>query len=538
MWGNRAGMRKQRRASRRKRSRGSIFIISLLTLTTLLVFGILSIQLGMFSILTATRNRNLVQTVDLAEAAVDMAEAYLRAQASPPVADFSYPTDRSWISLTTGKCRAWVDYVGLDPLNGLKIYAIYGFGNANISGSSRTINEFGFGNVTITGAHRTVVEQLRQQSFGLYSYFSDQEVSSITNGTIWFYYGDQLWGPVHTNDQFHIIWNKTDTTPIFNDTVSSTNSSVDYGSNGQPTNTTDWKRIFSGGQSALTLHTDRIPLPTSTDQQKNAAWGATAGFPTSNGINLPLNGSTVKAGIYIRGDSTVAYSVESGTGNQIITIVQGSTTEVITVDLVHNSTKVKIGTNSPTTYTGVPNGMLYSTGNITSLSGTLADNYENGASVVSRNSWTIATDVNSSKDITITGNLKYNTQPDSTKSATDVSNLNAATLGLVAHNVTISTSCPNDMTINGVVLAGGENTSDGSFYFTGYNGGLRGNLHLLGGVIQKKRGPVGQLGNNDQISNGYTKDYRYDKRMVDYPPPFFPTTGQYDVLSWQAKVGD
>jgi hypothetical protein len=33
--------------------------------------------------------------------------------------------------------------------------------------------------------------------------------------------------------------------------------------------------------------------------------------------------------------------------------------------------------------------------------------------------------------------------------------------------------------------------------------------------------------------SGYSKDYRYDVRMVDSPPPYFPTTGQYDVKSWQ-----
>jgi hypothetical protein len=53
-------------------------------------------------------------------------------------------------------------------------------------------------------------------------------------------------------------------------------------------------------------------------------------------------------------------------------------------------------------------------------------------------------------------------------------------------------------------------------------------------VIQKKRGPVGTL-SGDTLATGYMKDYRYDARLADSPPPFYPTTGQYDVKSWQYK---
>jgi hypothetical protein len=84
------------------------------------------------------------------------------------------------------------------------------------------------------------------------------------------------------------------------------------------------------------------------------------------------------------------------------------------------------------------------------------------------------------------------------------------------------------MTIDGVILA------SGTFYYANWSSTLRDDLHILGGVIQRKRGPVGTFSSTtgSQVS-GYNKDYRYDTRMPDSPPPYFPTTGQYEVVSWQ-----
>ena len=50
----------------------------------------------------------------------------------------------------------------------------------------------------------------------------------------------------------------------------------------------------------------------------------------------------------------------------------------------------------------------------------------------------------------------------------------------------------------------------------------RGCLRLTGGLIQNRRGPVGQTN-----GYGYVKRYSYDRCAVVNPPPYFPTTGRF-----------
>jgi hypothetical protein len=57
-------------------------------------------------------------------------------------------------------------------------------------------------------------------------------------------------------------------------------------------------------------------------------------------------------------------------------------------------------------------------------------------------------------------------------------------------------------------------------------------LKVIGGLVQSARGIVGTL-SGGVIIHGYAKDYNYDPRLAATPPPFYPTTGQYDRLSWR-----
>jgi len=205
------------------------------------------------------------------------------------------------------------------------------------------------------------------------------------------------------------------------------------------------------------------------------------------------------------------------------------------VDKANDVMYQKVNSGATTTIPGSGNGMVYSTGNITSLSGTIADNIVSGspASVAARSAYTIATDVNNNKNITLTSTLKHKTAFNPDLAPNDAANLYSGTVGLIGRNVTIASGAPKNMEIDAVILAGSSSTSDGSFSVADYNTKTpTGTLKVLGGIIQKARGAVGTLSGSN-LATGYAKDYYYDARMADNPPPFFPTTGGYDKVSWR-----
>jgi hypothetical protein len=71
----------------------------------------------------------------------------------------------------------------------------------------------------------------------------------------------------------------------------------------------------------------------------------------------------------------------------------------------------------------------------------------------------------------------------------------------------------------------------GAFGVDSYGSGSpRGTLTLYGGIVQENRGPVGTLDNDGNISTGYLKNYSYDKRFIDNPPPFYPPIA--NKLQW------
>jgi hypothetical protein len=230
-----------------------------------------------------------------------------------------------------------------------------------------------------------------------------------------------------------------------------------------------------------------------------------------------------------------------GSGNQILTIKQGTNTTVIKCDMTAGTTTVTsgpVGSGSATTASHYPNGVIYCTGNITSLSGTIGDNKVANGLITQRNAWTICTDTLNSKDLTITGDVLYKTKPDKTQDSNAACNLAAGTLGLVAQDIHIAdagVASPNNhpnREIDAVMLAG-SSTIDGSISVNNYNDNKgKGTLTVVGGLIQSTRGIVASL-SGGVVQSGYAKNYHYDQRFSTAPPPFYPTTGAYDRLSWE-----
>lgn len=496
--------------------RGSAMVFALAVILVMTIAGMSLAATTMQSLFVTKNQRNASIAFNAAESGAERALLWLRQQSAPP-----------------SSITSWDPFSGTQTLDSAtyQVTIIPDANNPNVDLKRYVVRSKGIS----LNRQETLEIYVQLGNFGRFAYFTDYEQSSITNGAIWFKAGEVIDGPAHSNNSnntdFSINYNNSNAS-IFKDILTSVSSTIDYNPSA-PTTEATFQKVYSQGSRGFRTGVSRIELPVSTDRQKIAAWGSANSFPTSTGVYVPNSGGMPTGGIYITGDSSITFSVTTE-GWQRIAIVQGSTTTTITVKLGSNQTVITKGSTT-TTLSGAPNGVLYSTGNITSLSGQLADSIVNGSGVVTqRNAYTIATDVVNDKGVTVTGNLSYKTLPDKTKDWSDPVNLRAAALGVVARDITIGTSAPNDLNLHGVMLAGGQNTADGSFSVTNYNSRGSGTLNLIGGLIQKMRGPVGTFNSSTGVTTaGYAKNYVYDRRMAVNPPPFFPTTGTYERLSFK-----
>jgi hypothetical protein len=491
--------------------RGSALLFALFALMTLSIVGMALASNTTQSLHLVRLQTHASMAFNLAESGAEDALLWLRVQPFPPAGAAAFDPFGGPVALGDGTYQ-----VTIDPDND----------NANIELKRYLIRSTG---VAIS-RQETVQLYVQLGTFGRYAYFTDYETSP-TGQRIFFRAGNIVDGPAHSNNSggsdFQVSWVGA-TDPIFRDQLTSVANEIDY-TPGNPSTEEEFRRIYQSGSRGYRLGVSRIELPESTDLQKIAAWGADFGFPGSTGVHVPSAGSSAVGGIYIVGDSSLNFTV-TPEGWQRIAITQGSTTTTITIKRNQNQTLVQRGSTT-TTYTGTTNGVIYSTGHITGLRGQIADSQMSGSTLVSRNAFTIATDVRNNKDVTVTNNLSYRTPPDRSRPWDDPVNLRSPALGVVARNITLSSSAPTNLTLHGVMLAGGRNTTGGSFSATNYDSRSPGALTLVGGVIQKYRGPVGTFSGSTSVS-GYLKNYIYDPRMAVMPPPFFPTTGTYERLSF------
>ncbi|RMD93654.1 MAG: DUF4900 domain-containing protein [Calditrichaeota bacterium] len=130
------------------------------------------------------------------------------------------------------------------------------------------------------------------------------------------------------------------------------------------------------------------------------------------------------------------------------------------------------------------------------------------------------------KNIYITDNLVYEMSDASGKPLPNSDDM----LGLISFkNIVVADNAANrdDVIINAAIL-----TLDKSFTVENYwSGSPRGKLTIWGSLSQKVRGPVGTFG--WWGTTGYQKDYHYDSRFIDTPPPYYPSTGQYHYNYWR-----
>lgn len=99
----------------------------------------------------------------------------------------------------------------------------------------------------------------------------------------------------------------------------------------------------------------------------------------------------------------------------------------------------------------------------------------------------------------------------------------------VDNNVIVTDNAANNSNIN---IHASMFCRTGGFTAQNYNTRpVAGTINLVGGIQQYQRGPVGTF-SGGSINHGFQKNYNYDLRLMTDLPPFYPTTGSYEILSW------
>lgn len=342
---------------------------------------------------------------------------------------------------------------------------------------------------SVGGIKRKLTAWLELESFSKYAYFTEQE--STPDRIIWMTDRDKIKGRVHTNGYFSIY-----STPRFNDEVTSHNNSDSFYDAAS--------RLYTIGATVNSDPSKFYHYYTGYNSDKPTALDDSKDFSFSGGFSelyLPADTGKVadKADNKIYQDADVKFL---NSGNVEVTTketysywvrerkdrswvwVQRSAVRTETVTL-------------PTT-----NLTLYIGGTVHIKSGTV------------KGKVTLATE----GSIYIDGSVLY-------------SDKEKDILGIISEKDIIVNTDPytkKDFEINALLMS-----LNGSFYVYNYNYGIyRGTLKILGGLIQYNRGPVGTFNSTTGlVSTGYNKDYNYDSKLKNIPPPNFPTTGNIILLS-------
>jgi Tfp pilus assembly protein PilX len=420
-----------------------------------MVLVVLSIFITAFLSRSIYQNRAVMvfkkstQAFDLAEAGLDKALTWLRAQPSPPIGNYTNPWGGVQ-NLTLGTYSTTITDLGVQgAVPGIRRYRITSTGTVG----------------TVT---RVLTNYLQTDNYARYIWFTDRETYDGSN--VWFWTQDTLNGPTHTNGHFNIAGNPTFTGDV---------RSVD-----------DYIRFYNNGNN-VNLNQITNPPYDNPNFQGGFTFGAEQFNMPSQALNLRTASSN--GGLRLQGDTTVVLN-SNGTMN------------------VTNSNK---GWNNKNM--ALPaNGALFvacggnrcSNGGSLTISGTLNGRLTAGAE----------------RDLVVPNSIVYAHDPRTDPTSTD-------TMGIISEqDVVIRDNAPTNMEIDGAVMA-----LQTSFMLDNWwVGPPKGTLTVYGGIIQDDRGPVGTFnGQTGQKISGYSKSYSYDPRLLNNPPPFFPTTGDYITLSWE-----
>src|ERR1044072_286645 len=252
--------------------RGTILLTTLIAMMFIMVLGMAILPQTQSGLVQTRRVQGNMLAFNLAESGSDRALRWIKNQSSPPSGTASFNPFGGAVDLVSGSYNVTITPDANNLMAVLKKYKIVSRG-------------------TVGTQYEQVELVVRQTSFGKYAYFTDQEVSSVSDSRIWFYGGDRIRGPAHSNSvdgsDFQINWSAANSaTPIFEGQVTSAGDDITY-SPRAPVTEAEFTKMFRAGSRGYELGVDYIPMPTSTSIQQVAAWGPNGAYPTTTGVYTP-----------------------------------------------------------------------------------------------------------------------------------------------------------------------------------------------------------------------------------------------------------
>jgi hypothetical protein len=469
--------------------------------------------------------------------------------AKQQMAEFSQTKMDSLLSVWPGNGAIISNPQGFFPVGGLShsdqtlgftVSTTFTFADSALATTSQTFN-FDFattaqGSSAVTGERNVISEGTLRLSASRGT-FSDFLIFTDVHYTpqgyqIWFHTSGYFDGRVHSNGKMRFAY-----FPTFEDLVTQVPQVSTYYNYGRPRDLDadrNGDRDVPNFYGGFSRGEDEVPLPGNSYSQERAALGLSATdttaiansvirsqlgldptdpSPPPEGIYIPNDSVSVTGGIYVVGDlDDMTPSIDAdGFQNYTMTDENG-VTKTIVLDKKNHKTKIYEAGDS-TVYTGLPRGMIYSTGTISSLGGPsrVADNVP--AAIEEATQVTIAAE----GDINLERDLAYESYENEN-----------CVLGVYSAggDVVITTSAPDDLIVDAFVMASGP---QGAFRVDRYDRySPRGAVHLRGGVVQRYYGAFGTFSGSSH-STGYGRDFRYDRRGIS--PPYYPLTNIFKIDS-------
>jgi len=423
---------------------------------------------------------------------------------------------------------------------------------------------------TVGGYTRNVVIQgeydfkVGRPSFAKYALFTNVHELPNNGGNVWFTDNTLFDGPVHTNQYFRFFHK-----PWFGGEVTSAGCANPGPTNCNGNPTRIGAEFYDEG-----FVNDPGPTPSYSNGYGTHAPQLTAGVDWSSAyVQLPQqsndqSSAAQNGGLYFGGDvSSLQMWAADGNGDPLTKDASGNWGPAATYQYIQKCTTSGNRWRPTTTCTtyrygsdnvlyvqkngswqqdqAAFNGVIYANGSIDQLTGPprtpsySSDPSDAPPALASFAQVTVA----SENTTTITGDLTYENQPcqgelhrDSNGQAVQANcnNLGASNvLGVYAQNgnVYIGNSnrgrAPKNVKIDGVLMSATGTVSVENYAY----GAPRGDVHLLGGVIENDYGAFGTF--NPDTGNdvsGYSRKFTYDPRMgKGLAPPHFPTVGGDEV---------